>query len=312
MYKRVDKKVRPIDDIPSNGSTPEGSIHWKLNRMGEAQVRVEEQRRINPSEWDEDFFPKFSTIKKGSRLTPERLEGILEKVKEVLQPREVTLFTHILYNREAALAWNFTECGRIHNDVFPPQRIRTIPHKAWQSKSIPIPRALTDKVIELLRDRVNRGILEESHAAYRNNWFLVKKKDGGLRLINDAQRINGVTLRDAFAPPGCEEFSEDFSGCKILSLLDLFSGYDQIGLDEKSRDLTTFSTPIGLFRMCTLPQGGTNSVAQFMRAMTRILYDLIPDVCRPYLNDICIKGPRLDYGGSMVREGIRRYVYEHL
>ncbi|KAK3946546.1 hypothetical protein QBC32DRAFT_366329, partial [Pseudoneurospora amorphoporcata] len=202
MYKRVDKKVKPVDDAPSDGSTPEGSTHWKSKRMAEAQARIDEHREVNSSEWDEDFLPKFSTIEKGSRLTPERLESMLEDVRKVLQPKEVELFTHILYNREAALAWNFTECGRIHRDVFPPQRIRTIPHRAWQSKSVPIPKALTDKVIELLRDRVNRGILEESHAAYRNNWFLVKKKDGGLRLINDAQKINGVTLRDAFAPPG--------------------------------------------------------------------------------------------------------------
>ena len=49
--------------------------------------------------------------------------------------------------------------------------------------------------------------------------------------------------------------------CAVLSLLDFFSGYDQVPIDEKSRDLTTFTTPIGLLRMCTLLQGATNSVA---------------------------------------------------
>jgi hypothetical protein len=44
-------------------------------------------------------------------------------------------------------------------------------------------------------------------------------------------------------------------------MIDLFSRYDQIELDVKSKDLTGFQTPIGLLRMTTLPQGATNSVA---------------------------------------------------
>ena len=100
--------------------------------------------------------------------------------------------------------------------------------------------------------------------------------------------------------------------CQILSLLDLFSGYDQIPLDIESRDLTTFATPIGLFRMCTLPQGATNSVGQFMRCIVRILDTLTPSICRPFLDDICVKGPTTKYDLELIRPGLRRYVVEHL
>jgi len=44
-------------------------------------------------------------------------------------------------------------------------------------------------------------------------------------------------------------------------IIDLFSRYNQIELDVRSRDLTAFQTPIGLLRMTTLPQGATNLVA---------------------------------------------------
>ncbi|KAI8679254.1 hypothetical protein NCS57_00202800 [Fusarium keratoplasticum] len=100
--------------------------------------------------------------------------------------------------------------------------------------------------------------------------------------------------------------------CRMLSLLDFFSGYDQMELAEVSRDLTSFMTPIGLLRMCTLPQGATNSVAQFTRNILRILRDLIPDVCRSFLDDICVRGPTTDYGGEEAAPGIRRFVLEHL
>ncbi|KAK3364861.1 hypothetical protein B0T24DRAFT_486358, partial [Lasiosphaeria ovina] len=72
---------------------------------------------------------------------------------------------------------DLTKYGRINPEVFPSQDIKTVPHSAWQSKGIPIPKPLVAKVIEMLRDRLRRGVLKESHASYRNNWFLVKKKD---------------------------------------------------------------------------------------------------------------------------------------
>ena len=105
----------------------------------------------------------------------------------------------------------------------------------------------------MLRERLDRGIIEEGYGPYRNVWFLVVKKDGGVRLINSATKINAVTPRNAFIPPRAEEFSKDFGICKALLLLNFFNGYDQVPLDVKSRDFITFATPFGLFRICTLP-----------------------------------------------------------
>jgi hypothetical protein len=69
---------------------------------------------------------------------------------------------------------------------------------------------------------------------------------------NSAQRMNEVTIRGASLPPSVDEFSEQCSGYLLLSLIDLFSGYDQCSLTEESRDLTAFHTPLGLMRMTTL------------------------------------------------------------
>lgn len=306
MRKSAARKVKPVDDAPPDGSVPEGNVDWKRSRLEAAKLRARYGHR-----WDKYVLPRFSSTKPGSRLRPERLKDILDKAT-ILTPQEKEFLSYVLFCREEALAWEFSECGRIDPEVVPPQKIRTVPHKAWQSRSIPIPKPLMEKVIQILRERIERRILERSHASYRNNWFLVQKKDGGLRLINDAQKINGVTIRDALIPPGADEFSEEFGGCLLLSLLDLFSGYDQIELHPESRDLTTFATPLGLFRYCTIPMGGTNSVAQFMRAMNQILSDLIPHICRAFLDDLCVKAPRTDYDNEEIEPGIRRYVFEHI
>jgi len=59
-------------------------------------------------------------------------------------------------------------------------------------------------------------------------------------LINAAVEMNRRTIRDANLPLSVDEFSEEFAGCQMALIIDLFSGYDQIELDVRSRDLTAF------------------------------------------------------------------------
>ena len=67
---------------------------------------------------------------------------------------------------------------------------------------------------------------------------MVPKKAGKYRLINSAQRLNALTIRDASLPLTVDEFSEEFAGYPFISFLDLFLGYDQCTLAAESRDMT--------------------------------------------------------------------------
>lgn len=94
---------------------------------------------------------------------------------------------------------------------------------------------------------------------------MVKKSTPGkYRLVNVAVKLNQVTVRDTNLPPSANEFFEKFASCVISFLITFFSDYNQVELDNKSQDLTSFITPLGLMRMTTLPQGATNSVAEFI------------------------------------------------
>ena len=109
-------------------------------------------------------------------------------------------------------------------------------------------------MIEILKDRVKKDILKPNDGLYRNPWFLIKKKKKGkYRLINITIKINRVTIRNANLPPFINEFFKEFARYIIASLIDFFSSYNQIKLDEKSRDLTVFYILIGLLRMIILP-----------------------------------------------------------
>ncbi|KAH7147253.1 hypothetical protein DER46DRAFT_466498, partial [Fusarium sp. MPI-SDFR-AT-0072] len=121
--------------------------------------------------------PKFSKLERGSRLKGERLKKLKDQVSRTLTTAELDVFLEIMYNREAALAWDFMECGQLDLIVAPPQVLKVVPHKAWQARDIPIPKGCEAAVIRLLKERLAQGVLEESHRAYQNPWFLVAKKD---------------------------------------------------------------------------------------------------------------------------------------
>jgi hypothetical protein len=69
-----------------------------------------------------------------------------------------------------------------------------------------------------------------------------------------------------------------------------------VELNKGSQALTAFYTPTySLVQQCTLPIGTINSVAEFVRVVTKILQDLILRVYMPYMDDIAVKGPKSDY-----------------
>jgi hypothetical protein len=121
-----------------------------------------------------------------------------------------------------------------------------------------------------------------------------------------------MTVRNANLFSSIDEFFENFADCAVVSLIDLFSEYDQIELNRQSRDLIAFITSIKLLRIIILSMRVINSVAQFVRIVMKILIDHISDVVRFFLNDIEIKNSKTKYDNEKVALSIRRYILEHI
>ena len=195
--------------------------------------------------YDPFLTSKFSKIRQNFKLTSKRLQKMLFGTE--LSPQERKLMLELFYRREAVLAWNFSEIGRVRPEVMKNQKIRTMSHKIWQTLDFPVPKTLKFIVVNMLQERISAELLEPCFGPYRNPWFLIDKKiKNKYRMVNAAMNMNGVIIRDVNLPFNVEEFSEEFAGMCVASLIDFFSGYDQVVLAEKSRDLTAFiaeSTP---------------------------------------------------------------------
>ena len=132
----------------------------------------------------------------------------------------------------------------------------------------------------------------------------MKKKSEKYRLVNAVMNINQIIIRDANMSSIVDEFAEKFARMTITSLIDFFSEYDQIALNEKSRNLTAFMTSLELLRQITLSQRATNFVAQFVKVVIKVLKNHIPTKCRPFVNDIGVKEPE---NKGLVEEMANRY-----
>lgn len=306
-YKRKGVKVKPVK--AADGTAPGGDPNWLQKRL-DREKRLGLDKPKGP--FDRWLTPKFSNIPRGTRLTPERIETL--HISPRLRPKEREMLIEMLYNREAALAWTMEEKGLISRDIEPPHVIRVRPHEPWVEPSYRLRRKLLEVEHEHITRREKAGLIEDCHGPYRNPCFFVPKKNGKYRFIISCTKANGETLQDAGLPPNVEEFAEGFAGYPAVTVVDFFMGYEQVELDERSRDLMAFQTSRGLKRPTVMVQGATNSVADFVRRAKKIIYRWLGNTADIFVDDVGIRGPRETYNDEDHPDlpGVRRWVLEHI
>lgn len=300
-YKRVDQKIRPV---PSQ--IPE---HMKTRR----QFPEDPLRNLPPLPYHP---PEFQPTLK---ITSERMAELNIDSSPGLWPEEKKLLKYVLKLNERSIAFDEDERGTFRRDYFSDYKMPVVHHQPWQDKNIPLPPGYRDEIIRLLKEKIDAGVYERAQSSYRSKWFCVKKKNGELRIVHDLQKLNGVSIKDSGVPPFLEQFVEAYAGHSIYTVLDMYWGFHARILDEESRDMTAFQTPLGELRIVSLPMGYTNSPAEFQACMMFILQDEVPDKAGVFIDDIPIKGPRTRYpdknGKDQVlfhNHGIRRFIWEHL
>ena len=96
----------------SDGSKPDGSDAWRVNAIKKEIPILDLTDKY--THW---LIPKFTPIAKGARLIPERLAKMI--IGDGMTIEEKNVLTEMLYNREAVLAWDFTEIRKVKREVAP-------------------------------------------------------------------------------------------------------------------------------------------------------------------------------------------------
>jgi len=260
--------------------------------------------------------PNFSPT---TKITTKRMDQLDIDNHQELWPQERKLLQLVIKLNERSIAFDETERGTFRSDYFSDYVIPTIKHIPWIEGRFHIPEGQQEELIKALKDKIRAGVYERAYTVYRSRWFAVGKKNGGLRIVHDLQSLNKVTIRDSALPPIIEEFVEAYAGRSVYTVLDMYWGFHARTLDINSRDYTAFQTPLGVYRLTSLPMGYANAPAEFQACMQFLLHDEIPHVAGVFIDDIPIKGPATRYLNKEGKEetipenpGIRKYIWEHI
>ena len=75
------------------------------------------------------------------------------------------------------------------------------------------------------------------------NLVPVRKKSGEIRLCVDFRNLNRVSLKDNYPLPKMDHILQRVVGSQRMSILDGFSGYNQVAVHPDDQEKTTFTTP---------------------------------------------------------------------
>ena len=93
-------------------------------------------------------------------------------------------------------------------------------------------------------------------------------------------------------------------GFIFATALDLNMGYQQIELDEESRDITTFTTHIGTYRYLRLIEGVNSATEEFQYLISQALSGC--QGCRNISDDIVIFGATKEEHDANLKAALQR------
>jgi hypothetical protein len=121
-----------------------------------------------------------------------------------------------------------------------------------------------------------------------SNLVPTRKKTGDIKLYIDFRNLNKVSLKDNYSLPKMDHILQKVVGSRRISLLDGFSGYNQVLFHPEDQEKTTFTTPWGSFMYVKMHFGMMNVGATFQRAMDISFVDETVKFIVIYLDDVTI------------------------
>jgi hypothetical protein len=116
----------------------------------------------------------------------------------------------------------------------------------------------------------------------------VRKKSGEIRLSVDFKNLNRSSKKDNYTLPKMEHILQRVTGASMMSMIDGFSGYNQIFVLPEDREKTTFTTPWGTFMYAKMSFGLMNAGATLQQDMDITFIGEKDKFVVIYLDDIMV------------------------
>ena len=100
---------------------------------------------------------------------------------------------------------------------------------------------LIEKEVKKLLDA--KIIVPLRYSSWVANLVPVRKKNGEIRLCVDFRNLNRSSLKDNYPLPKIEQILQKVVKAHRSSMVDGFSGYNQISMHPDDKEKTSFTTP---------------------------------------------------------------------
>jgi hypothetical protein len=194
--------------------------------------------------------PKF--VKLSSSLTREQKAQYTELLKEFVD----------------VFAWTYEDLKTYDTSVIEhkiPLKEEAKPFRQKLRQINPMLLPVMEKEVKKLLDA--RIIVPLRYSEWVANLVPVRKKSGEIRLYVDFRNLNRSSKKYNYPLPNMEHILQRVIGASRISMIDGFSGYNQISIMPKDREKTSFTTPWGTFMYAKMPFGLMNAGATFQWAM---------------------------------------------
>ena len=170
----------------------------------------------------------------------------------------------------------------------------------------PIAAGLREKAKEEIDKMLASNVIEpiEKPTDWCSGLTIAPKQGGKNRMCVDLTNLNKCVKREVYPLPRISDMLSKLSEGVMFSKLDANSGFWQVRLDEKCKELTTFVTPWGRFCFNRMPFGISSAPEFFQREMEKILKGLEGIIC--LMDDILVYGKTVAEHWNRLHRVLRR------
>jgi len=137
-------------------------------------------------------------------------------------------------------------------------------------------------------------IREIQYPKWLTNVVFVKKENGKWRMFVDFTDLNKACLKGFYPLPSIDSLVDSFSGCRLLSFLDAFSGYNHIHMHPKDECKTTFMDEVAIYYYKVMPFRLKNADVTYQRLMDQILSPMLGRNIQAYVDDMVVTSEKED------------------